>query len=181
MVWSKVSVRRKAEVLGLLLVTVSLFVLLSLITHSFDDDRWFAAEQDETWTGRLSGGKFRGAVRRVVAFVLVGALGISSLGLVGLGILFGLRQLFDCQSTVLIRQVFVIFAVVFTAGVLVNLRSAGAGPYLIIIRCLFPAASATLFRLAGRLAGHVGRGNRPGLPVGRNGVSVRPLEKISRR
>jgi len=125
--WSKISVRRKAEVFGLLLVTISLFVLLSLITHSFNDDRWFAAEPDESWTADYRVANSAGLFGAWVAFVLVGALGISSIGLAGLGVLFGLRQLFDRKSTMLIRQVSVITAVIFTIGVLLNLRSAGAG------------------------------------------------------
>ncbi len=113
--------------LGLLVVTISLFVMLSLVTHSFNDDRWFAAEQDEAWTTEYRVGNSAGLFGGWVAFVLIGALGLSSAGLVALGILFGLKQLFGQRPTALSRRVLIVFATVFTLGVLFNLRSAGAG------------------------------------------------------
>jgi S-DNA-T family DNA segregation ATPase FtsK/SpoIIIE len=125
--WTKVSIRRKAEVFGLLVVTILLFVLLSLATHSFNDDRWFAAGENEVWTADYHIGNSAGLFGGWVAFVLIGALGVSSLGLVAVGTLFGLRQLFNRKFTVLLRRTEIIFAAVFTLGVLINLPSAAKG------------------------------------------------------
>ncbi len=119
--------RRKAEVFGLLLVTLSLFVFLSLATHSFTDSRWFAADQDEPWTTDYRTRNAAGLFGGWVAFVLIGTLGVTSAGLPAAGLLFGLRLLFGRRLGTLFRRIAGVFAAVFTLGILINLRPAADG------------------------------------------------------
>jgi len=125
--WNKVTIRRKAEIFGLLLVTISLFVLLSLITHSFSDDRFFAAEENELWVAGYRVHNSAGLFGGWVAFVLIGALGVSSLALPAGGLLFGTRLLFGKRLSKLSRRTVAASAVLFCLGILLNLRAAADG------------------------------------------------------
>ncbi len=125
--WNKVTIRRKAEILGLMLVTISLFVLLSLITHNFNDDRWFSADAGEVWTSTYHVHNSAGVFGGWFAFVLITALGVSSVALPITGLLFGLRMLFGQVWRVLSRRVALVLAVLFIVGILVNLKAASAG------------------------------------------------------
>ena len=125
--WSKISVRRKAEVFGLLLATISLFALLSLVTHTFDDDRWFAAREEAGQPADYRAQNSAGVLGGWVAFILISILGVSSAALPLLGVLYGIRLLFNKRLTGLFRRTLAVFGALFVLGVMLNLRPAAAG------------------------------------------------------
>ncbi len=124
--WSSISIRRKTELFGLLLVTLSLFVMLSLFTHSFHDDRWFAADDTEVWTEQYRVRNSAGLFGGWIAFVLVGMFGLSSFGVAALGVIYGLQQLFGTRLNNLLRRTAAVLLVIFIFGVILQLGPATA-------------------------------------------------------
>jgi len=122
--WNKITMRRKAEVFGLLLVTISLFMLLSLATHSFTDDRWFATGDDDVWITEYRVSNSTGIFGGWVAFVFIELLGFSAVVMPVAGLIFGLRLLFNRRLRALTHRTFIAVAALFSIGVLVNLRPA---------------------------------------------------------
>ncbi len=73
-----ISHKRKSELLGFLLLLLSLFVLLSLKTHVPGDDMWLQADGDEIWLETYYPRNLAGRVGALVSYTLYETLGWSS-------------------------------------------------------------------------------------------------------
>ncbi|GAB4313846.1 MAG: hypothetical protein Kow0074_00550 [Candidatus Zixiibacteriota bacterium] len=76
--FSGISHKRKSELLGFLLLLLSLFVLLSLKSHVPGDDLWLRADGDEIWLETYYPRNLAGRVGAVVSYTLYESLGWSA-------------------------------------------------------------------------------------------------------